>query len=232
MKLIRLGSLIALIGYVLSGPVGFMLVKFLQPQPQWVSAQVFVSHYHLLQDLPFMLGFLLIGGMLMVAAGHYMVMEGRHEVSGLLSFAITIVFATLITLNYISQTTFVRNLVIHYRPEFDSTISTFSMANPLSLAWSIEMWGYAFLGIATWLWAPFYKEKHRATSVLLVLNGIASIATAIVSLIDLGWVMTTAGLVGYMLWNGLMIALMILLYRHAAQDKPVNTIVELKITTH
>lgn len=92
------------------------------------------------------------------------------------------------------------------------------MANPLSLAWSIEMWGYAFLGIATWLWAPYYKERSKATANLLVLNGIVSIATAIISLADLGWVMTIAGLVGYMSWNVLMIVLMILLYKHARTE--------------
>ena len=71
-KLISLGSIVALTGYVTSGPLGFLLVKSVRPQPDWVSASVFAANYHVVQDIPYYFGILLISGMLMLGAGHYL----------------------------------------------------------------------------------------------------------------------------------------------------------------
>ena len=67
-KLISLGSLVALVGFIMSGPVAFVIVQMVKPQPAWVSSSVFAENYSTIQDLPFYFGFLLIGGMLMLAA--------------------------------------------------------------------------------------------------------------------------------------------------------------------
>lgn len=40
-KLISLSALIALAGYVLSGPIAFFLVYLIHQQPPWVSLAVF-----------------------------------------------------------------------------------------------------------------------------------------------------------------------------------------------
>ncbi|MBK9013810.1 MAG: hypothetical protein IPM82_06830 [Saprospiraceae bacterium] len=149
-QLISLGALVALAGYVLSGPVGFGIVQMTNPQPAWVSAAIFAENYHVVQDVPYYFGLLLIGGMLMLAAGHYLNSKLENEENRfhiLLSFAWTTIFAALIFFNYICQTTFVRHLALDYKPENDAIISTFSMANPLSLSWAIEMWGYGILGV-------------------------------------------------------------------------------------
>lgn len=71
-KLTATGALVALAGYLLSGPGALLIIKNVQPQPPWTSARVFVEHYHPIQDLPYYFGFLLIGGMLMLMAGHYL----------------------------------------------------------------------------------------------------------------------------------------------------------------
>lgn len=89
------------------------------------------------------------------------------------------------------------------------------MANPLSLCWGIEMWGYAILGVATWVLAVFYLETNKILVFLLRLNGWMSVAGAVLTVINLEWVMTPAGLAAYAAWNILMIVLMILIYRHA-----------------
>jgi hypothetical protein len=217
-QLISLGALVGLTGYVLSGPVGFMVVKSTYPQPVWASPAVFAENYHVIQDMPYYFGVLLIGGMLMLSAGIYLKSKTEPEKSRfhiLLALMWTTFFAALIFFNYICQTTFVRHLALEYKPAYDAMISTFSMANPMSLCWAIEMWGYGILGVATWLMSAYYSDKNRAIYWLLILNGIVSILTVVFTIIDVNWLMTTAGLAGYFFWNVLMIVLMILIYKHS-----------------
>lgn len=215
-KLISVSALIALSGYILSGPLAFFLVQLIHPQPPWVSPAVFVENYSAIQDLPYYFGFLLIGGMLMLAASHYLNYTGENEKRKfqlLIAFGSTTVFCALILFNYICQTTFVRNLALFYKPEYDAAISTFSMANPMSFCWANEMWGYALLGVATWLMSGYYQDKSNFIRSLLILNGIVSVVSALWTVIDVNWVMTSAGLVGYFAWNILMIVMMISIYR-------------------
>jgi len=217
-KLISLGALVALIGYIMSGPVAFLIVHLVKPQPAWVSPEVFAENYSAIQDLPFYFGFLLLGGMLMLVAGHYLNFkedDDEKKFHLLVSFGWTIVFCALISFNYICQTTFVHNLAMHYQPEYDSAISTFSMSNPMSFCWANEMWGYAILGIATLLMAGYYRDKNNFIRSLLIANGIVSLMSAIWTIIDVSWVMTTAGLVSYFAWNVLMIVMMIMIYKQA-----------------
>jgi hypothetical protein len=217
-KLISLGAIIALIGYITSGPLGFMLVKLTVPQPEWASSAVFATNYNFIQDIPYYLGFLLIGGMLMIAAGYYLNYkeeDSKIKFQLLLSLLFATVFAALIFFNYICQTTFIRHLALHYKPENDAVISTFSMANPKSLSWAIEMWGYGILGIATWLMAGYYKGKNKMIRLLLISNGVLSLATVAFTIIDINWVLTPAGIIAYMIWNVLMIVLMFMIYRNS-----------------
>lgn len=216
-RLISLGSLIALLGYVTSGPVGFLMVRVLRPQPAWTSPKVFAENYHIIQDLPFYFGFLLIGGMLMLAAGHYLNYKGddaQKRFHQLLAFGFTIVFFALISFNYICQTTFVRHLALNYKPEYDPAISSFSMANPLSFCWANEIWGYGFLGVATWLTAGYYSGTSNIIRTLLIANGVVSIATVVFTVVDTNWLLTPLGLGAYFIWNTLMIILMILIYSY------------------
>jgi hypothetical protein len=217
-KLISLGALIAMIGYLMSGPVAFIVVYLLKPQPTWVSPAVFVQHYSTIQDLPFYFGFLLIGGMLMLVAGHFLNYQEDDEKKKfhlLVAFGWTIAFFTLIAFNYICQTTFIHNMAVHYKSEFDFAISTFSMSNPLSFCWANEMWGYAFLGIATWLMSGYYTDKSFSIRILLISNGILSLLSAIWTIIDVNWMMTTIGYIGYFIWNILMITLMIKIFSYS-----------------
>jgi hypothetical protein len=219
-KMISTGALIALAGFVLSGPIALAVVMLTRPQPVWISAEIFAQHYHVIQDLPYFLGFLLISGMLMVVSGHYLSLDENkkeHRSHMLLALSATIVFSALIAFNYICQTTFVRNMALHYSEEYDAAISAFSMANPLSFCWANEMWGYAFLGIATWLMAGYYADKNKIIQWLLRINGWVSIAGVIWTIIDVFWVKSIAGLAAYFLWNVLMIVLMVVMY-HSNHD--------------
>jgi hypothetical protein len=86
------------------------------------------------------------------------------------------------------------------------------MANPRSLAWSLEMWGYAVLGIATWAVAVAFGRSRleRATAKALVANGVVSVAGGIATAAWPGWVETTPGLVCFAAWNALMIGVGVL----------------------
>jgi hypothetical protein len=221
-KLISLGALVALIGYVMSGPIAFVIVNMLHPQPPWVSPEVFAANCSALQDLPYYFGFLLIGGMLMVVSGLYLnskVENPEIKFQLLLSLCLTIIFCVLISFNYICQTTFVRNLALHYKPEYDSAISTFSMANPLSFCWANETWGYGMLGAATWLMAGYYRDKNNVIRWLLITNGTVSLISVAWTIINVSWVMTTAGLISYFGWNVLMIVLMTMIYSYSKREE-------------
>jgi hypothetical protein len=217
-NLLSMGSLVALAGFILSGPIAFVIVQVVRPQPTWVSSSVFVENYHIIQDIPYYFGFLLIGGMLMLSVGHYLSETGKSEpikrLHLLIALGWTIVFCTLVSFNYICQISFVRNLAVNYKQEHDAAIASFSMANPLSLCWTIEMWGYGFLGIATWLMAGYYENRNNLIRILMIANGILSLGSAVSTIINMRWVMTTAGVIAYFLWNVLMIFMMVAIYQN------------------
>ena len=217
-SLISLGALTAFVGFVLSGPVGVLLVQITKPQPAWTSVQEFVANYNPLQNLPYYFGFILVGGMLMLATAHYCNSRYESELDKmhiLLSVIWTTIFAALIFFNYICQTTFIHHLATHYKPEYDTAIATLSMANPASLSWALEMWGYAILGVGTWLLAAFYRDKNRTIYLLLVTNGVISVFSAALFIFNNEWLLTAAGLGGYLFWNLLMAILLILIYRYS-----------------
>ena len=217
-RLISTGAIVALVGFILSGPVAFILVKLVKPQPQWVSPAVFAQHYHVVQDVPYYFGFLLISGMLMISTGYYLNFKSNDAIGKfmlLLGLGFSIVFSGLISFNYICQTTFIRNLAINYRSEYDSAINTFSMANTFSLSWAIEMWGYAFLGLSTALSAAYYKNRNNLIAALMILNGVLSICGALFTIVNVSWVMTKAGLTSYFGWNILMVMILTLIYRES-----------------
>lgn len=207
-----IGAALTIAGILLSGPLGLLAVSAVQPSPPWQGASLYAQNYHPVQTLPFFGGFLLVGGYIVMMVALYLIAEEKHKAHTLIGVVFTAVFATLIFFNYINQTTFVPALAQNYTPSYDPVISTFSLANPLSLCWAIEMWGYACLGVATWLAAGVFNRGglERATAVLMVANGVISIIGGIVTSINLGWVLTTPGVISYVAWNVLVLALSIL----------------------
>ena len=68
------------------------------------------------------------------------------------------------------------------------------MANTFSLSWAIEMWGYAFLGLSTALSAAYYKNRNNLIAALMILNGVLGICGALLTIVNVNWVMTKGGL--------------------------------------
>ena len=207
-----LGAILAMAGTLLSGPLAVLLINAVQPQPAWESPQILVANYHRIQSLPFYFGILLLSGSLMMIGAVYLL--ARDKGTPLLALLFTSIAAGLISLNYLTQATLVPALVESYTPALDPVITALSMANPRSIAWALEMWGYGFLGMGTWLAAGFFGGGgiQRATRILMVLNGALSVLGTLWTSFDLGWVLSTAGLISYGAWNLLYIFLALLIY--------------------
>jgi hypothetical protein len=223
--LISLGAKTALFGFIMSGPVALVIVSLIRPQPAWTSPAAFAEHYSIIQNLPYYFGFFLVAGMFMIAAGLFLNYSGGDDEVRfrlLLALGATTVFSVLISFNYICQTTFVANLASEYHAGYDPAILIFSMANPLSLCWAIEMWGYGLLGIATWLMASYYTGRNRWINWLLAANGGVSLVGAIWVSVDISWVMAPVGLMAYMVWNVLMIVVLILIHNNAKKLSKVH----------
>jgi hypothetical protein len=206
------GAGINIAGVLLSGPIGLILLLLLHPSPPWQSPAAWAQNYHPIQTLPFFFGFLLLAGYLVMMAVTHQLAEEQEKIFTLIALLFTTVFASLIFFNYINQTTFLPALARAYLPEYDGVISAFSLDNPIALCWAIEMWGYALLGVATWLTAPVFKRTHteRITGKLMVANGIVSLLSAFaISTGNLSWVLTPYGLAGYSAWNLLVLVMAI-----------------------
>lgn len=200
-------ALLLIAGTLLSGPFGLLIVTAVQPQPAWQDAQTLAANYHPIQTFPFFAGFLLVIGSGLLVAVLYQLAEAKHKAMALLAVICTAAFTGLIFFNYICQTTFLPALLAGYRPEYDAIITALAFTNSRSLCWAIEMWGYALLGLATWLLAPVFHRNwvEKTTAVLMVLNGVLSIAGGFITAFHLPWVMTAAGIVNYIAWNALVV---------------------------
>jgi hypothetical protein len=202
----RLGSLGAvgtLLGVALSGPLAVAIVAGTHPQPRWHSAELFARNYHPIQLVPYAGGFLLVGGLVLLIAALGDLAGAEHKTLAACALVFAGVFAGFVFLNYMMQTTFIPHLARTFIPAHGPLIEAFSMSNPTSLAWGIEMWGYGFLGVATWLVAPVLRQGRleRLASLTLAANGPMSIAGAVATSLAPGWVLTGAGIAAFVLWN-------------------------------
>jgi hypothetical protein len=212
-RLVIWGAVATIIGLTASGPLGLLGVMLVHPQPAWTSAQAFAEQFHPIQTLPFFASFIHAVGYLVLMAALYQCADNRLKTRAMTALALTTLFATLVSFSYICQTTFIPALVHANDPDNDIAIAMLSMSNPRSLCWGIEMWGYGFLGLATWFVAPVLHRDplERITAWLFVANGVISIAGAILTAVDLTWVMSPAGMYSYVAWNVLILLMSVLL---------------------
>lgn len=199
---------VALVGALASGPFALWLVAATHPQPAWRDAATFAAAYHPIQAAPFYLGFLLVAGFTCLVASLHALAPARLAGRTVNALPFAGAFGAMIFTNYAIQTTFVPALLVD-APRNAALVAGFTMANPTSLAWALEMWGYAVLGVATWLVAPVFDRGplERITAWLFVLNGPVSIAGGLATAVQPGWVMTPAGLLAFGAWNVLVVAM-------------------------
>ncbi|GJQ21506.1 MAG: hypothetical protein HBSIN02_18610 [Bacteroidia bacterium] len=203
---------IALLGAVTSGPLSLWLVSVTHPQPAWTDVTSYATAYHWIQTVPFFFGFLLVGGFVALIAALYAQapVRGPRETTAVVLSA---VFGAMIVLNYAIQTTFVPALMRQAGATELQLAAAFTMANPSSLGWAFEMWGYAVLGVATWLIAPALNGPSRllqTARVLFVINAPVSVLPALATALWTGWVTSPIGLAAFAAWNVLVVAMLIL----------------------
>ena len=213
-----------LAGSILSGPGAMLLVALTHPQPDWRNARLFSSEFHAIQTVPYFLGLILVGGFVALLSSLHAAAPQALKARTASGLVFCSVGAALIFQNYVLQTTFVPALARNFAAEDAPLIAALSMSNPSSFAWGLEMWGYGFIGVATWLSSPVFSEPglERACAWAFVANGFTSIAGGGWTAISPGWVMTAPGLVAFSVWNGLVVVLVALtllaLRRRAHQE--------------
>jgi hypothetical protein len=194
-----------------------LIVHTIKPQPEWTNGNVFAANYHPVQNLPYLLGYALLSGFVMFAASCHAIstVSPTHQFMAARTSAAlvwTSIYASIVFTNYTIQLGFVPR-ILEFQPPY---LSVLTMANPRSFAWFLEMFGYAALGVATWLVAPLFAGSGRRGDLvrrLLELNGWVSIlGAACTALID-GFVFTTAGLASFLAWNVLIAVCFFLIAR-------------------
>jgi len=207
-RYISVSAAIALCGVIFSGPVAVGLAYVFAPQPVWQGVDAFVQNYSWLQTLPYLFGFLIVGGFILFMASLSEGVEANLRPLGVTALVLTSVFAALIFTNYLLQTTFIPLWVRNG----NAILGVVTMENPESLGWSLELFGYGILGIAMALIAPVFQRKGRqgAIRVLLQLNCVVSVVSAVLFPLVPGWVLTSGGLIAGVLWSLLIAVLMIL----------------------
>ncbi len=205
---ISLAAAVVLAGIILSGPVAVVLVEVLAPQPSWQGVATFIGHYSWLQSLPYVFGFLITGGfILLVSSIPASDADGRRPLRSA-ALAFSVIAAGLIFFNYVMQTAFIP-LSLHESP---GIVAATTMANPNSLGWALEMYGYAILGIATAFLAPLFSAspRQRVIARLFVLNCILSVVGAFLMPLFPGWVLSVTGMIVGAAWNVLVAVTMVL----------------------
>jgi len=208
-----LGAILSAIGILTSGPLAVLVVALVEPQPLWDGPDVFVDNFHRIQTLPFYFGFLLATGSIMMLVSIYLL--SKKQATALIALIFMSIGAALVIFNYVTQTTFIPAVVDAYTSELGAVLTTLSMSNPNSLAWALEMWGYGLIGLGTLIAAGFFgtSRPERIAKTLFIVNGVLSVFGALMASIDLGGVFSTAGLVGYGIWNVVYLALAVTFYR-------------------
>jgi len=209
-----LAALGALLGVLLSGPLAVVLVAATHPQPAWRDAELFARNYHVVQLFPYLGGILLVAALIVLVSSLHA--SARPRAKTLTSAALIFcgAFSAFIFFNYVAQTTFVPALARRYDPAQGPVIAALSMSNPASLAWAIEMWGWGFFGVATWLVSSVFARSglERAAALVFAANGPVSIAGVLWTIARPGWVMTPAGLGAFAGWNILLVAMAVLAF--------------------
>jgi len=223
-RLIVLSAILVIVGSMFSGPFGYLIVNLVNPI-SWTDVRSFAAQYHPIQTLPYWFGFLYLAGFILFIAASRQLLTEKDRIFGDAALVTTSIFAALIGFNYILQVGFIPNALADPNDVF----AAFAMNNPKSISWSIEMFGWAFLGASTWLISPAFKNGRlqRIARVLLITNGVGSILNAILASALPSFVLQVPGLIAYFIWNAMIWIIMVLIIIdiHKAQNRLLSLII-------
>jgi len=208
-KYLSVSALLVIVGIIFSGPLGLIIVQVSGPQPPWQSTKVFVENYSSIQAMPYAFGFLLVLGFLLFFVSLINAGDDQQRPLEVMGLTLGAIFGSLVSLNYIIQVAYIPNAL----DQNEAILSFVAMANPKSLAWAIEMVGYGILGLATIAVAPLFSNQglQRIIKWLLIFNGVISIVGAVAVAFDLSGVLSAPALIGYYMWNALIVIIMLLI---------------------
>jgi hypothetical protein len=192
-----------LAGALLSGPLGLVVTLF-DPQPVWTDARTFIDHYRPWHQTPFWFGFVFIAAWVALNSRLAAIAPDAQRGTGFAALVGTAIYGAMIATNYMLQVAYVPLAVA----TSDSNVSYATMANPASLAWALEMFGYGALGVANWLTADLFPEgppQRRWVVRLMYANGVVGVFGPVMIAIDVRWVQTATGLTAYLGWNVLVV---------------------------
>lgn len=213
----RKGIWINITGIITSGLLFPMLSMLLTPQPAWKDAATFAAAYHPLQTATFFAGFLLIGGSLMTFAALFRMAPDDKKLQATTAILVNCVFTAIVFINYIIQTTYIPYLATHQPAELQLVLPVFTMANPGSFAWALEMYGWGGIGVSFLFMAHIFRNRkgpERTLKVLFVLNGTTSCVSALVTSWDMHWLFSSAGLASLIIWNLLVLIIDMVLLKY------------------
>lgn len=216
LKFGRVAVITNMFGIVFSGLVFPVLSMIFTPQPPWRDAALFVESFHPLQTATFFCGYFLVIGSLLTFIVLYKIAPQNRKIWALSGLVINVVFTAVVFLNYIIQTTYIPYLANNNPPETATILPVFTMANPGSFAWALEMYGWGGIGLSFIFMAfIFVKSKpERTLKMLFLANGICSVASALMTSIDMNWLFSSAGFASLIVWNLLVLVIDIFLLRY------------------
>jgi len=201
-----------LFGIIFSGLVFPVLTSILVPQPAWRDASLFIQSFHPLQTTTFFCGFFLVIGSLLTFIALFQLSDESLKMKALSALVVNTVFTAVVFLNYVIQTTYIPYLATNHPPEATYIIPAFTMANPGSFAWALEMYGWGGIGLSYLMMAGIF-QKRSALRILFMLNGISSIASALMTSFNMNWLFSPAGFAALITWNLLVLIIDIYLIR-------------------
>jgi hypothetical protein len=208
-------------GILFSGLVFPVLATVCCPQPIWCDAETFIQSFHWLQTATFFCGYFLVTGSLLTFVTLFFLAEKEKKIIALAGLLINTIFTAIVVLNYIIQTTFVPYLATNNPPETGNILAMFSMANPGSLAWALEMYGWGGIGLSFLFMAFIFREQkpERILRTLFLANGSTSVAAAVLTSIDMNWIFSPVGFAALIIWNLLVLVIDIFLLKYFKRVK-------------
>jgi hypothetical protein len=203
------GGLAVAVGSLLSG-VGGLPFVMTDPQPAWSDAATYIAHFRAWHQVPFWFGFAFIAAWVALNGRLAALAVDRLRTNAAIGLIATAMFGAMILTNYLLQAVFVPHAV----RANDFAVAYLTMANPGSIGWMLEMFGYGALGVASWVMAPIFpggSARRRWIVWLMIGNGVLSLAGALATGLNPEWVLTLAGLAAYAGWNAVVFAAGILI---------------------
>lgn len=228
LKFGRIFIWIHLIGIIFSGLFFPLLSAIFHPQPAWQNAEVFSKAYHPIQSATFFCGYLLVLGSLGTFITLHALSNKSTRLFSLTALVLNAVFSVVVIINYLIQTTYVPYLATYQPVEAEMVLPVYSMANPGSLAWAFEMWGWGGIGFSFLLMIPILESslKEKLLKGLFLLNAISSVLGAVLTSINMKWLFSPAGFASLIFWNLLVLAIdVILLFYISERERPLRATV-------